>query len=107
MIMTTNRVARWAASGLGLSAVLFFVAPVWGALAPPLEWPRVLFRNGVTNTVYQPQLESWDCTTWKATCAVAIQPKGAPQPTFGTIQLTAKTRVDRAQREVVFEELQI
>src|ERR1700754_2161443 len=65
-----------------------------------LEWPRVIVRNGVTNTIYQPQLESWDYITFKAESAVAIQPTGAPQPTFGTINLEARTRVDRAQREV-------
>ena len=55
------------------------------AATTPVEWPRVIFRNGVTNTVYQPQLISWDYYTLQAVSAVAIQAKGAPQPTFGTL----------------------
>lgn len=74
---------------------------------PPVEWPRVIFRDGVTNTIYQPQLESWDNFTLKAVSAVAIQPAGSNQATFGTIHLTAQTQVDRAEREVVFEKLEI
>ena len=66
-----------------------------GAGAPLAEWPRVLYRDGVTNTIYQPQLVSWDYVTLKAISAVAIQPKGAPQATFGTIELQAKTTVAR------------
>jgi hypothetical protein len=71
------------------------------------EWPRVIVRNGVTNTIYQPQLASWDYHVFEATSAVAVQPAGARQPTFGTIQFTATTHVDRAKREVTFEKLQI
>ncbi len=68
-----------------------------------LEWPRTVVRDGVTNVVYQPQLHSWDYATIKAVCAVAVQPTGAPQPTFGTIEITAQTRVDRAERMVYLE----
>jgi hypothetical protein len=72
-----------------------------------VEWPHVVYRNGVTNTIYQPQLQSWDYVTLKAIAAVAIQPKGAEQATFGTIQLSARTRVDRAERIVIFEQIEI
>ncbi len=75
--------------------------------AVPLEWPRVIVRDDVTNTIYQPQLESWDYFTFKAISAVAIQPVGARQATFGTIRFTAQTQVDRAEREVLFERLEI
>jgi hypothetical protein len=71
------------------------------------QWPRVTFRDGVTNIIYQPQLESWDYVSLQATSAVAIQPKGAEEPIFGTIHFKAKTRVDRVEREVFFEEIQI
>ncbi len=71
------------------------------------QWPRVISRNGVTNTIYQPQLESWDYFTLKATSAVEIQSGSAPQDVFGSIDFAAKTRVDRAEREVYFEDIQI
>ncbi len=72
-----------------------------------MEWPRVLFRDGVTNTLYQPQLVSWDYVTLRAISAVAVQPKGAEQPTFGTVQIRARTRVDRAARTVFLEHAEI
>ena len=78
-----------------------------GQMPMATEWPRTFYRDRVTNTIYQPQLESWDYFTLKAISAVAVQPSGTPQPTFGTISLTAKTRVDRTAREVYFEEIQI
>ncbi len=93
---------------LGLTACLWAGTIIHAAPEPPIEWPRVVYRDGVTNTFYQPQLQSWDYTTLRAVCAVAVQPRGAPgQPTFGTIQLTAKTRVDRAARTVFLEQLEI
>lgn len=82
-------------------------AVIHAAPGPPWEWPSVTFRNGVTNTIYQPQLQSWDYVTLKALAAVSVQPKGAAQPTFGTIQFTAKTRVNRAERTVFLEQTEI
>jgi hypothetical protein len=73
----------------------------------PPEWPRIIFSEGRTNIIYQPQLQSWDYDTLKALCAVAVQPRGVEQPVFGTIQLTAQTRVDRAERTVLLEQLEI
>jgi len=92
---------------LGVVACLSAGTIAYGAPELQMEWPRVVFRDGVTNTVYQPQLESWDYATIKAVCAVAVQPRGAAQPTFGTIQVTAKTRVDRAERTVYLEQPEI
>lgn len=80
---------------------------IYADSAPSAEWPRVWFRNGVTNTVYQPQLDSWDYFTLKATSAVSVQPQGAPQPMFGAIHFVAQTRVDRAEREVYFDKIDI
>ncbi len=96
-------------------AKMFLVPFLWlGAVGIPyaatelrMEWPHVVFRNGVTNTIYQPQLQSWDYVTLKAISAVSVQPQGAEQPTFGTIQFNARTRVDRAERTVYLEQLEI
>lgn len=108
MFMNNYRIAKpWAAAFMGLVATIVLPFVATGATKPTAEWPRVFFRDGVTNTVYQPQLQAWDYFTLKAVAAVAIQPKGAPQPTFGTISFSAKTRVDKAQREVLFENIQI
>jgi hypothetical protein len=77
------------------------------AAQAPKEWPRVLVGDGITNTIYQPQLDSWDYVTLRATSAIAVQPEGASQATFGTITFVARTVVDRASREVWFQYLNI
>jgi len=92
---------------LGLATCLSVVTLAHGASELRMDWPRVISHGGVTNTLYQPQLESWDYATLKAVSAVAVQPKGAENPTFGTIQIAAKTRVDRATRTVFLEQVQI
>ncbi|MGC3961615.1 MAG: hypothetical protein QM813_27935 [Verrucomicrobiota bacterium] len=111
--MKTSSCAQARSGGwLGLLAVLSCALPGFSQTAEsdheaPLEWPRVIFRDGVTNTIYQPQLESWDYFTFKAIAAVALQPAGSNQATFGTIHLTAQTQVDRAEREVLFDKMEI
>jgi hypothetical protein len=92
---------------LGLSFAVILTASALAATPISADWPRVFIRGGTTNFIYQPQLESWDYATLTATSAVAVQPKGASQSTFGTIQFQAKTRIDRAEREVFFDEIQI
>ena len=92
---------------LGLIACLSAGTITHGASELQMEWPRVMLRDGVTNTVFQPQLLSWDYLTLKAVSAVAVQPGGVGQPTFGTIQITAKTRVDRAERTVFLEQVEV
>ena len=70
-------------------------------------WPRVYVQAGATNTIYQPQVDSWDGFQFKARAAVAIQATGAPEPTFGVVEITARTLVDKVQRTVWFDECQV
>ena len=92
---------------LGLVACAGIAITICGAAELQMEWPRVIFRDGVTNTFYQPQLESWDYATLKAMSAVSVQPRGAANATFGTVQFAARTRVDRAARTVFLEQPEI
>ena len=75
--------------------------------SPLSEWPQQLSHGGVTYTIYQPQLESWDYVTLKAVCAVGVQPESVQEQTFGTIAIEVKTDVDRAERLVSFEDFEI
>jgi hypothetical protein len=72
-----------------------------------VEWPRVFIRGGETNTVYQPQLESWDGKKVQARSAVSIQPVGAQQPVFGTIKISANAYIDKVERIVYLDHFQI
>src|SRR5262249_46498180 len=93
----------------------FFAALIWlpAAAQTPTptpsqtEWPKVIVRNGVTNTIYQPQLESWEHETLKANSAVSVQAENSRDATFGVINFTAKTHVDRVEREVLLENVKI
>ena len=42
------------------------------APAPDTGWPRIIVSGGATNTLYQPQLDSWDGFTLKARMVVSM-----------------------------------
>ena len=77
------------------------------APAQPDPWPRVFIQGGATNTLYQPQVDSWDGFLMKARAAVAIQPVGSSEPVFGVVELSARTLVDKDQRTVQLDQIQI
>src|SRR5688572_9810704 len=77
------------------------------AVADPDAWPRSVKQDGATYTIYQPQLDSWDGVTLKARTAAAVQADGAQEITYGILFLHATTTIDREERLVHFEEIQI
>ncbi len=72
-----------------------------------IGWPRTFSANGVTYTVYQPQLKSWDQVQLVARSVVAAQANGAPEPTYGTMTVTATTVTDKVTRLVSLENLSV
>ena len=69
-------------------------------------WPHTVERNGVSVTIYQPQVLSWPERKHIAVhAAVAITPKGADKPFLGTIELEGDTEVDLANRDVAISRL--
>ena len=71
-----------------------------GSGTPDTGWPRSFTANGITFTVYQPQLTSWDGQQLAARAVVAAQPVGTPEPTYGTVNLSATTETDKVNRQV-------
>jgi hypothetical protein len=71
------------------------------------DWPRVSVVGTTTNTVYQPQVDSWDGYTLTARNAVAVQSPGQPQPVYGVITVRATTLVNKTERTVDIENAQI
>jgi hypothetical protein len=90
-----------------IAAMICLTAASQTSTAPKMEWPKITVRNGVTNTIYQPQLESWDHKTLKANSAVSVQSENSRDATFGVVNFTARTHVDRAEREVLLENVQV
>jgi len=83
-------------------------APAATAPAIPADpWPRKVDLANASVLVYQPQVNKWEGNQIDFRAAVAIQPVGAKEETFGVIFATARTQVDRVARTVVFENLKI
>jgi hypothetical protein len=77
------------------------------AAVTPDPWPKVLKQGGVTYTIYQPQLDSWDMYRLEAHAAVSVLSAGAKDPVFGVIEITATTQVHRLLRSVDFTNITV
>jgi hypothetical protein len=73
----------------------------------PDPWPKSAELNGTKYTIYQPQLDAWDNYTYKAHAAVSVQPAGSKDVTFGVIEISATTIVNKQARVVHIENLTI
>lgn len=71
------------------------------------DWPRVYVVGTTTNTVYQPQIESWDGYTLTARNAVAIQTPDQPEPVYGVMKVQAHTMVNKTERTVDVQNVQV
>jgi len=78
-----------------------------GPAIPADPWPRKVDLANASVLVYQPQVNKWEGNQLDFRAALAIQPVGAKEETFGVIFATARTQVDRVARTVVFENLRI
>ena len=70
-------------------------------------WPRTLSFAGLSVKVFQPQLDSWDGLKWKAHSAVFVHSAGGGVPAYGIVGMSARTLVDKGQRLVAFEGMDI
>ncbi|MGA9767950.1 MAG: hypothetical protein WBV94_02850 [Blastocatellia bacterium] len=70
-------------------------------------WPRTITRNGQTFLFYQPQVDRWQDNQINAYMAVAVQGDGSQQPTYGTINFTARTEVDKLSRMVALADFKV
>ncbi len=83
-------------------------APAAAAPALPADpWPRDVSISNAALLIYQPQVNSWVDNKLDFRSAMAIKPTGAKEETFGVVFATARTQVDKVERTVVFENLQI
>jgi hypothetical protein len=73
----------------------------------PDSWPKTTQVNNINYTLYQPQLDKWDGYSLEAHAAVSVQPADAKEPTFGVIEISAVTIVDKQASTVYFDAIQI
>lgn len=87
----------------------FAAAPPARTPSPPTDggWPRQFSSGDTALTVYQPQLDSWDGRSLQSHAAVSVRPRGATDSTFGVIWISARTGVDKENRLVDLEEIEL
>ncbi|MDR9753690.1 autotransporter [Pseudomonas sp. SZMC_28357] len=81
-------------------------APESAADQPPTvspSWPQVLTSGTTELTIYQPQLDNWDGYTLIARAAVEATGKDG-KSTYGIVQFSAHTLVDKATRWVALDQ---
>ena len=70
-------------------------------------WPRVRTTNGHTIALHQPQVESWTSNSFNARAAVGLKLAGEKSEWLGVIWLAAHGSVDRTNRIVTLDRLDI
>jgi len=79
------------------------------ASTPPTDtgWPRELTQGHETISMYQPQLESWGADEIRAYAALSLANMGDQKTRYGVVWFTARTEVDKVNREVTLDNFQI
>jgi len=73
-----------------------------------IGWPRETVHGDVTLILYQPQLEKYEGNRVEARAALAVKPAGAAEPKeFGVVWMSARTEVDKVNRQVTLDNLRL
>jgi hypothetical protein len=70
-------------------------------------WPRKASRGDETISMYQPQLEAWEGDEVRAYAALALVSKADKTTKYGVVWFTARTEVDKVNRQVTLDDFQI
>src|SRR5580704_5156099 len=79
------------------------------ASKPPTDkgWPRTFSSGADTFSVYQPQVEKWDGNRVYLYSAVEVENKTAKSSNYGVIRFNARTEVDKLNRTVTLDQVQL
>src|SRR4029077_9005319 len=70
-------------------------------------WPRKAVRADETISMYQPQMEAWKDDELHAYAALALESKTNKTTKYGVVWFTARTEVDKVNRQVTLNNFQI
>lgn len=70
-------------------------------------WPREATRGEEKISMYQPQLETWQGDQLRAYAALSVVNKNNKTPKYGVLWFTARTEVDKVNRQVTLDNFQI
>jgi hypothetical protein len=74
----------------------------------PANWPRNFkAEDGTQFILYEPQLDSWNGNLLTGRAAVAVKAEQEEDPTYGVVWLKAQTTVDKENRVVTLEDLDV
>ena len=93
---------------IALAACFVLVAlptTVTAQTAPPASWPRHLDLPGGALLLYPPQVTRWAGDAISFRSAAALKAGTAKDETFGTVEATASTHVDKVSRTVALADL--
>ena len=82
-------------------------APPSAARVSAEVWPRHIGLSGAAVLVYQPQVTGWVDNRMDFRSAAAIRSAGAKEESYGVIEASARTVVDKVSRTVGLVDLQI
>jgi hypothetical protein len=70
-------------------------------------WPRKVARGDETFSMYQPQLELWNGDELRAYAALAVMSTTNKTTKYGVFWFTARTEVDKVNRQVTLDNFEI
>jgi len=70
-------------------------------------WPRKASHGEETISMYEPQLEAWEGDELRAYAALALASKSDKSAKYGVVWFTARTEVDKVNRQVTLDDFQI
>ncbi len=92
---------------IGAPVVVAAPAPVPAARVSAEVWPRHVSLADAAVLIYQPQVTGWIDNRIDFRSAAAIKPAGSKEETFGVIEASARTIVDKVSRTVGLADLKI
>ena len=87
-----------------LTMILWAGGAVYAAVE---DWPREIVVPEGEIVIYQPQLETFKGDKLTARSAVAVTPKGIPEPIFGAVWFDARVSTNRDTRTVTALEVKV
>jgi len=70
-------------------------------------WPREIDRGTEKMSMYQPQVEAWEGNQIHANAALSVVNQKDKTTKYGVVTFTARTEVDKVNRQVTLDEFQI
>jgi hypothetical protein len=83
-------------------------APTGEILDPAtVAWPRAFTADGYDVAIFQPQISSWKGNQLAGRFAVGVRATGSKDKAYGVISFTARAEIDKLNRLVTLEDLEI